>query len=220
MRALTLTLSLLLAAPSVLATDAPTHRTELLAWSGDGTTALIRETSTAPNGSGERALRLLSKRAPKRIVVSQIDDPNGKRPQKVSDKSCAKRLKALGKTLDKRGFAGVSVATTCEDRANLVTVTEAEVARAADTWFSGDGTQRTRDGLTLKLRDNVLELAADGHTVGSWPNAPQPLEMSAALSPSKSLIVVLYHWNTINAAVMAVLSSKTGLPADFKPTRP
>lgn len=219
MRALTLLASLLMAAPTALATDAPTHRAELLAWSDDGMTALVRETSTIPAGGGQRALRLLSARGAKRVILSQIDNPNAKRAQKVSDRACASRLRSFGKLLAKRGFTDVSVAVTCADRATLVTIGRAAAARVADTWFSGRGTHQTRDALTVSLRDNVLELGSDGKLVGRWPNTPQPLEIRAALSPSGSVIVVVHQWEPGNSGVLAVLASKTGLAADFKRAR-
>jgi hypothetical protein len=220
MRALMLLITLCLAAPAALASNTPTHRAELLAWSTDGLTALVRETTTTPNGGGQRALRLLSRVSPKRVIVSQIDDPSARRPQKVSDSSCAQRLRSLGRVLEKRGFPGVSVAVTCADRARLVTVGPAASARTADTWFGGDGTSLARDGLSLRLRDSVLELSSVGTTIGRWPNTPQPLELQAALSPSYSLVVVFHHWPGGNSGVLKVLASKTGLPDDFKATRP
>jgi len=219
MRALTLLISLSLVAPAASATTAPTHRVELLAWSTDGLTALISETTTTPDGGGQRALRLLARSGAKRIVVSEID-PGARRPQKVNDKACARRLRSLGKVLEKRGFPDVSVAVTCADRAKLITVGPAAAARTDDTWFGGDSTSLARDGLSLRLRDNVLTLATDGQTVGEWPNTPQPLELQAALSPSHALLVVLHRWGGGNSGVLRVLASKTGLPQDFKLTRP
>jgi hypothetical protein len=220
MRALTLLISLLLVAPAGQASQTPTHRAELLAWSTDGLTALVRETTTTPSGGGERALRLLSRSGAKRVVVSHIDAPQSKRPQKVSDKSCVQRLRSFGKLLERRGFPDVAVAATCEDRANLVSIGQAESARTADTWFSGDGTHLTRAELALGLDANVLELSADGQSVGKWAQTPQPLKMRASLSPAHTLLVVIHDWWPGNSGVLKVLSSKTGLPQDFKPVRP
>ncbi|MDP6946758.1 MAG: hypothetical protein QF464_21590, partial [Myxococcota bacterium] len=205
--------------PVALATEAPTHRAELLAWSTDGLTGLVRETSTTPNGGGERALRLISKRSPSRVVLSQINDPDSKRPQKVSDAACARRLRSFGKTLVKRGFTDVSVALTCADRAALVTVGKAHSAKIADTWFTGEGTNLSRNELSIRIRDNVLELRANDQAIGAWPDIPQPLEMRAALSPAGSLLVVFHGWEPANSGLMAVLSSKTGAAKDLAPTR-
>ena len=220
MRALTLFTSLaLLFAPGALAADAPTHRAELLAWSTDGRTALIRETSTTPNGGGERALRLVSRTAPKRILVSQITNPAAKRPQKISDSSCLQRLKSLSRALTKRGFTDVSVAETCADRAKLVTLGHAARARAQDSWFRGTGTRLSKQALTLTLSDNVMEVTASGKRVGQWSHTPQPLEMKAALSPSHELLVVIHTWGHGNSGLLKVLASKSGLPEDLRALR-
>ena len=94
MRALMILIILSVGAPA-WAQEAPTHRAELLAWSSDGSTALVTEVITTPNGGGERAIRLISQRGPKRVVVSKVSDPSTVTPQKVSERSCIQRVKGL-----------------------------------------------------------------------------------------------------------------------------
>ena len=81
MRMTLLITALLVLGSPAQATEAPTHRAELLAWSADGTAALVSEVSTSPTG-GVRALRLLSKSGARRVVLSQIVLGKGKTPQK------------------------------------------------------------------------------------------------------------------------------------------
>jgi hypothetical protein len=202
------------------AQEAPTHRAELIAWSSDGATALVTEIVTTPNGGGERAIRLISQRGPKRTVLSKVNDPNATTPQKVSVRSCVQRMKSLDKTLQKRGFSDVSLDLTCADRASLISVGDAQTAKTADTWFSGEGLRLSRDGLTLSLEGNALTLASHDALFGLWSPMPQPLQLKAAMSATGRLIVVFYGWGAGNWRIAKVLASKTGDPQTLKSIRP
>lgn len=199
--------------------DAPTHRAELIAWSSDGASALISEVVTNPDGSGERAIRLLSKRSPKRVVLSKIANANAKKPQKVSERSCIQRMKGLKATVDKRGFSDLTFDLNCADRANLVTAGEALKAKTADTWFSGEGLALDRGSLELSLKDNVLVLASQGSPVASWANTPQPLQLKAAMASTGRLVIILFGWGSGNWRVMKALDSKDGDPKGLKSIR-
>ncbi|MGB0588936.1 MAG: hypothetical protein ACPGU1_04570 [Myxococcota bacterium] len=201
------------------AQEAPTHRAELLAWSSDGATALVTEVITTPNGGGERAVRLVSKRGSKRIVLSRVADPSATTPQKISERSCISRLKSLDKLLQKRGFSGVTVDAVCADRATLIRVGDAQTAKTADTWFSGEGLRLSRDGLALSLEGNILMLDSHGATIGNWSPTPQPLKLRAAMSATGHLMLVFYEWGSGNLRIMKVLASKTGDPKALKSVR-
>ena len=211
-------ISLFLLCSPAWAQDAPTHRAELIAWSPDGTNALVSEVITNPDGSGERAIRLLTARGPKRVVVSKIANANAAKPQTVSDKTCANRIKALSTTIGKRGFTDLTFDLTCTDRARLVKVGGALSAKTADTWFSGEGLKLDRGGLELSLQDNTLVLASNSSPVVTWPNTPQPLQMKAAMAPSGRLLIVFFGWGG-NWRLMAALTSKDGDPKTLKKLR-
>lgn len=219
MRALITLIALSIGAPA-WAQDAPTHRAELIAWSSDGATALVTEVITTPNGGGERAIRLLSQRSPRRVVLSRVSDPDAKTPQKISERSCTQRLKSLDKVLKKRGFSDVTVDATCADRAKLLSVSDAQKAKTADTWFSGEGLSLSRDDLEIGLTGNVLSLTTNSVSVGSWSSTPQPLQLRAAISATGQLAVVFYGWGSGNWRIMKVLASKTGDPKALKSVRP
>ena len=203
---------------SAWAQDAPTHRAELIAWSADGTNALINEVITNPDGSGERAIRLLSNRGQKRVVVSQIANANTAKAQKISERTCSNRLKALHKTTTKRGFTDLDLDLTCADRARLIRVGGALSAKTADTWFSGEGLTLDRGALTLKLEDNTLVLTASGSPVATWPNTPQPLQMKAAMAAKGHLIIIFFGWEG-NWRVIGALGSKDGDPKTLRKLR-
>ena len=159
-------------------------------------------------------------RGPKRVVVSQVSDPNTVTPQKVSERSCIQRVKGLVKALKKRGFSDVTVDDTCANRAALITVGGAQTAKTADTWFSGEGLSLSRDGLELSLEGNILVLSSSTATLGTWSPTPQPLQLRAALSATGQLMIIFYGWGTGNWRIMKVLASKTGDPKAFKSVRP
>ncbi len=218
MRSCVLALVLCLSSPA-WADEAPTHRADLIAWSSDGSSALIKEIITQPDGSGERAIRVVSRRASKRFVFSKVADANAEVAQQVKVKTCIQRLKTLTKRLKKHAFEGLNVDMTCADRSQLITVGGAQKALSADTWFSGEGLQLSRGALDMDISDNVLRISSQGATISTWQNTPQPLQIRATMASSGRLLVIFYGWGAGNWRIMKVLASQSGDPGDFKMVR-
>lgn len=216
-----------LAAGLLLATPAGAaelqQSVEILAWSEDGRCVLLWEQRSLDNGGREHAYRLIDgKGQHKRVVVSDIPDPSaGAKAEKIKAKKCAKGLLGLVKHLARRGMTHVTGQPTCEDpgRRDLLVVDPSHAPVVSESWMVGDGKVFSAGDLRLALVGTDLVLSsgeAGAAPLATWPHHHEYLELSAALSPARNLLLVRNHWRDANSARVGVYFTKSGEPADFE----
>lgn len=221
-QSLTLLLALTVASSAAIAVEPASahYETRLIAWSGDGSAALVEERVAEANGGTVYALQVVSgAERGKRYVLSSIPKPDARKPQKVSDKACAKTLGKLKADLEARGIGAVTVAAACGDRSGLITVGEQADAGVADSWFSGEGAKLTRSNWSVSVVRNTLSVAVDGEAVATWPDTPHYLRLKASVSKDGRLLLIFNEWLGGNSTLVLAAYTKTGAPADLKELR-
>lgn len=156
--------SLLAATLVCSAASAMSLRSDLavIAFSKDGTSALVQIVVRGPEGGGQIAYELWSASGPARQryeLSSDLSPGDGSTPQAILPKACTERLAELGKELARRGFRGVTVQPgQCGKRGNLVTVDKKQLADVADAAFQAKGNKLQHGDLEVRFRGNNIDV--------------------------------------------------------------
>ena len=170
----------------------------LIAWSTDGSAALLNAAENGPEGGGSDAYVIAAAGAPLTsfLLSSTFSPGNGSTPQSVPAKKCRAAASALGKRLAAAGFSGVAVkpaACSGGDRGAAVRVSPSVAAAVESSRLHGQGTLVEKAGVVVRMDESgvVLERPGEPATHYAHKGAPAPKAIAAALSPSGRLCVVL-----------------------------
>jgi hypothetical protein len=175
---------------------------ELLAWSGDGGSALVREVQQGPEGGGTLTWIVVNAAGVRRYVISSDLSPgDGSTPQAIAEKACRASAKDLADRLN--SFDGVKVKPEkCfGDRADVVKVEPGQADRAAKS-FAPVGTVVKRVGKTLRI-------AREGQRVEVVRVDHRAREI--AWASAGPLVLVLETSDVRDALLAAVVQTPAGL---------
>ncbi|MHB8417798.1 MAG: hypothetical protein ACYDCL_06965 [Myxococcales bacterium] len=187
------------------------ERASVLAWSSDGSAALLLDRRGGPEGGGTiSVLRVAATGCRSWELSSNFSPGGGLRPQLISDRSCRAQAKDIAADLRAHGIQGVGLdASACAGNRNAVLQASAG-QRVEESAVPSDGAISFRsEGAALELR------LAKASVRLALPRAPTTPRLY--LSPQHRLLVVLDAPAPGDRLLLAVFASPMGEAQAFAP---
>lgn len=167
------------------------YTASVIAWSKDGSSALIERIASGPEGGGSLAYSVWCGGRSFEVQLSSDFSPGGSElPQTVSVKTCTERVTSLQTALTTRGFDTVKTdATRCKRRESMVVATESREPAPLT---------QLKSGKTLSISDGaqvLLETTLPG---------------TALISPSGTMVLLINEESS--SPVQGAWSRKPGQP--------
>ncbi len=187
------------------------ERASLLAWSSDGSAALLLDRHGGPEGGGTISIvRVAATGCRSWELSSNFSSGGGIRPQLISERSCRAQSKEIAADLRAHGLEGVKVdASACAGNRDAVLQAPAG-QRIEESAVPIDGAISFRsEGSALELR---LGKASVRLALPRAATAPRPY-----LSPQHRLLVVLDAIAPGDRLLLALFASPMGEAKAFEP---